>query len=114
MRSLKILAVCAAAIALPACSGRVAAKPGVGIGVEHRADGGRLGLDLGEYGVDGAAVEPITGNCPGGVCSIPSAPALPTLKVEPRVPAGFLWAAGLFGVSVLGLLAFVVVRKVAK
>lgn len=114
MRSLKILAVCVAAIALPACSGRVAAKPGVGIGIEHRADGGNIGLTLGEYGVDGAAVEPITGNCPGGVCSIPSAPSLPTLKVEPRVPAGFLWAAGLFGVSVLGLLAFVVVRKVAK
>lgn len=106
------LVLCFLALAVPGCSGRVAAKPGVGIGVEHRDNGGRLGLDLGEYGVDGAAVEPITGNCPGGVCAIPSAP--PRVKVDTGIPGAAVWViAGLLGALLVGG-AYVVARKAAR
>ena len=112
MRSLAILTVCAA-LGLTSCAGRLAAKPGVGVGVEHRPDGGRLGLDLGTYETEGAAVEPITGNCPGGVCSIPGAPSrLPTLTVETKVPSVVVWAGGAFALLILGAVAYVVARKV--
>ena len=112
MRSLAILTVCAA-LGLTSCAGRLAAKPGVGVGVEHRPDGGRLGLDLGTYETEGAAVEPITGNCPGGVCSIPGAPSrLPTLTVETKVPSVVVWAGGAFALLILGAVGYVIVRKV--
>jgi len=102
-----------AVLLLSACAGRLAAKPGVGVGVEHRPDGGRLGLDLGTYETEGAAVEPITGNCPGGVCSIPGAPSrLPTLTVETKVPSVVVWAGVAFALLILGAVAYVVARKV--
>lgn len=115
MRSPIVLFLLAAALVAPGCSSRVAAKPGVGIGVEHRDNGGRLGLDFGAVEVEGAAVEPVTGNCPGGLCAVPGAPSrLPTLTVEPKIPGAVLWAGGLFALAVLGGLAVLVVRKVAK
>lgn len=115
MRTLRIVLPFLALAFAAGCSSRVAARPGVGVGVEHRADGGRLGIDLGSYDVDNAAVHPVTGDCPGGVCGIPGAPAsLPTLKVEPKIPGAVLWAGGLFALAVLGGLAVLVVRKVAK
>lgn len=112
MRSLAILTVCAA-LGLTSCAGRLAAKPGVGVGVEHRPDGGRVGLDLGTYETEGAAVEPLTGNCPGGVCSIPGAPSrLPTLTVETKVPVAAMVAAGALMLLCIGAVAYVVARKV--
>ena len=111
MRSLAILTVCAA-MGLTSCAGRLAAKPGVGVGVEHRPDGGRLGVDFGEVSVGGEAIEPLTGNCPGGVCAVPGAPSrLPTLTVETKVPAAVMWGGGLFALAFLGGLAYVVTRK---
>jgi len=113
MRSLAILTVCAA-LGLTSCAGRLAAKPGVGIGVQHRPDGGRLGVDLGTYETEGAAIEPLTGNCPGGVCAVPGSEptvSVPVSQVRAAqeamsrgsgLPLG-AWIA--LGVSALGVVA---------
>ena len=113
MRTLRIVLPFLALAFAAGCSSRVAARPGVGVGVEHRADGGRIGLDIGSYDVDNAAVHPVTGDCPGGVCSVPGAASrLPTLTVETKVPSVVLWAGGAFALLILGAVAYVVARKV--
>ena len=60
----------------------------------------------------GAAVEPLTGNCPGGVCKIPDAPSLPTLRVDTGIPKAAIWTAVVLLAALLFGGAWVVARKV--
>lgn len=65
---------------LAGCAGSVRARPGVGMGFQHNAEGARMGIDLGTYDIAGAAAHPVSGECPGGVCSLtPASVSFPWL-----------------------------------
>lgn len=91
---------------LPGCAQRVQARPGLGVGVSHRPDGGRVGVDLGEWDVGGAVADPRTGSvpCVGPECGVPGgAPGPFRAEVTTRLPGSVLALLIGIGAAILGL-----------
>jgi hypothetical protein len=108
MRRFLIVLAAALLAVLPACQAGGTLRTKAGVYNEIGAGGSRMGVEGPDISINGAAANPVTGECPGGVCNVPKV-GLPSLSVEvsPRglVPSWFWVVAcilGLLGVVLLG------------
>lgn len=120
LAALFVAVLVAGVASLAACSNRVVAKPGIGVGVEQTPTGSNVGLNLGTYDVGGALAHPATGTaptCSGPDCAVPGVPQTPPFRVQVNglgdggLPVGVWILLGVVALSLVGLVVLFWVNR---